>query len=193
MAGWIDVNAIGSHQIVLNMAALAFMVPLGISMGAATRVGNLIGQGDHAGMRRAVKASLILGASVMSVSALLFTCLRQELPRLYTDDLALIPLAAKILPLAGAFQLADGTQVVAGGVLRGMGRPQAAAALNLIGYYVFALPLAYLLGFQLQLGLRGVWIALAFGLLGIAGSLLFWVRRTARRPLAELQVLATRA
>jgi MATE family multidrug resistance protein len=82
---------------------------------------------------------------------------------------------------------------VAGGVLRGMGRPQAAAALNLVGYYVFALPLAYLLGFQLQLGLRGVWIALAFGLLGIAGSLLFWALRTARRPLAELQVLTARA
>lgn len=188
MAGWIDVRAVGSHQIVLSMAALAFMVPLGISMGAATRVGNLIGQGDEIGMRRAVRASLVLGASVMMISAVAFTLLRQELPKLYTDDLRLIPLAAEILPLAGAFQLADGTQVVAGGVLRGMGRPHAAAVVNLVGYYVFALPLAYLLAFRLELGLAGVWIALALGLLGIATALLFWVRRTAQRPLAQLRV-----
>jgi MATE family multidrug resistance protein len=193
MAGWISVQAIGSHQIVLNMAALSYMLPLGVSMGTATRVGNLIGEGDAEGMRRAVRSALSLGAGMMIFAASAFTFLRHELPRLYTDDPALLALAAQILPIAGAFQLADGTQGVAAGVLRGMGRPQIAALINLLGYYAVALPLAYALGFRTQLGLVGVWIALAVGLLAVACAMLFWIRRTLHTPLAELQVQLNRA
>jgi MATE family multidrug resistance protein len=193
MAGWISVQAIGGHQIVLNMAALSYMLPLGISMGTATRVGNLIGEGDAERMRRAVRSALLLGASVMVFSASAFTLLRHELPRLYTDDPTLLALAAQILPIAGAFQLADGTQGVAAGVLRGMGRPQIAALVNLLGYYAVALPLAYTLAFRMQLGLIGIWIALAVGLLAVACAMLFWIRQTMHTPLAELQVQVDRA
>lgn len=190
MAGWFGRQWVGSHQIVLNLAALAFMVPLGISQGAATRVGNLIGAGDTLGMRAATKASLLLGGGVMVVSATAFTALRFELPRLYTDDPEVVSLAASILPIAAAFQLSDGTQVVAGGLLRGMGRPDAAAYVNLFGYYVVALPLAYLFGFVLGHGLVGIWACLAAGLTVVALALLVWVRRTALRPLADLRVAA---
>jgi MATE family multidrug resistance protein len=188
MAGWLGTEAVGSHQIVLNLAALAFMVPLGVSQAAATRVGNLIGEGQHLGMQRAVRASLILGAGVMLVSALLFTALRFQLPTLFTSDAAVVLLAAQILPIASAFQLSDGTQVVAGGVLRGMGRPNAAALVNLFGYYALALPLGYVLAFRYKMGLVGVWIALAVGLTLVALALLTWAVRTARRPIAELKV-----
>jgi MATE family multidrug resistance protein len=188
MVGWIGVDAVGAHQISINLASLTFMVPLGISMGASARVGNLIGARDAAGMRRAVWVALAAGAGVMTFSALSFTLLRAELPRLYTSEAALIAVAAQILPLAGMFQLSDGTQVVAGGVLRGMGRPHAAAVVNLLGYYALALPLGYVLAFDRELGLRGIWIGLTVGLLVVSAALLYWVRRTARRPLAELSV-----
>jgi MATE family multidrug resistance protein len=188
MAGWLGTAAVGSHQIVLNLAALSFMVPLGVSQAASTRVGNLIGEGQALGMRRAVRASLVLGAGVMLVSALLFTALRFQLPRLFSEDAAVVMLAAQILPIASAFQLSDGTQVVAGGVLRGMGRPNAAALVNLLGYYVLALPLAYFLAFRCKLGLVGVWLALLIGLTAVALALLVWAQRTARRPLGELNV-----
>jgi MATE family multidrug resistance protein len=188
MSGWIDVTNIGAHQVVLNMASLAFMVPMGLSMGASTRVGNLIGEGDVLAMRRAVRASLVLGAGSMLFSALAFTTLRFELPALYSDDAALIALAAGILPLAGAFQLADGVQVMACGVLRGMGRPTVAAVINMFGYYAFALPLAYLMAFELGLGLRGIWAGLALGVGAVAVALAFWALRTAKRPLEALRV-----
>jgi MATE family multidrug resistance protein len=193
MAGWIGVHAIGGHQIVLNMAALSFMLPLGVSLGAATRVGNLIGEGDAAGLQRAVRAALTFGAGMMVFAATAFTLLRHELPRLYTSDPLLLLIAAQILPVAGAFQFADGTQAVAGGVLRGMGRPQVAALANLFGYYVVALPLAYLLGFQARLGLIGIWIALAVGLLAVALVLLWRIRSALRMDLTALQVRVTRA
>lgn len=188
MAGWIGRDAIGSHQIALNLAALAFMVPLGISQGAATRVGNLIGTGDLLGMRRAVKAALLLGASVMVVPMTAFIALRSGLPRLYSEDPAVLAMAAQLLPVAAAFQLSDGTQVVAGGVLRGMGRPDAAAIMSLIGYYAIALPLAYVVGFVWNKGLIGIWAALAVGLFTVAAALLLLVLRESGQSLTSLQL-----
>ena len=186
MAGWLGREALASHQVVLSMASLSFMVPLGISQGASTRVGNLIGAGDAPAMRRAAGVSIALGAGVMIFSALAFGLLRFELPALYTSDREVIRRAAEILPFAAAFQLSDGTQVVAGGVLRGMGRPDGAALANLLGYAI-ALPSAYLMAFVLGQDLVGVWAALATGLTLVAVALLAWVRRIARRPIEALR------
>lgn len=188
MAGWIDSDAVGSHQIALSLAVFSFMIPLGIAQGAATRVGNLIGAGDARQMRRAVGAALLLGATVMVAPALILLGLRHELPALYSVDSGVIALAARLLPIAAAFQLFDGLQAVAGGILRGMGRPDAGAALSLVCYYVIALPLGYVLGFVAELGLPGIWVALALGLVILAVSLLLQVRRCASFPVARLQL-----
>lgn len=190
MAGRIDQAALASHHVVLNMAALAFMVPLGVSQGASARIGNLIGARDEDGMRRSARVALALGAGVMTLSATTFTLLRHELPRLYTDVTTIVDLSATILPYAAAFQLFDGTQVVAGGLLRGMGRPDAAAMANLLGYYAFGLPLSYALAFSFGLGLAGIWAGLVAGLAAVAILLVERVARTARRPLRELELAA---
>jgi MATE family multidrug resistance protein len=130
----------------------------------------------------------VLGAGVMLLPALGFTLLRAELPRLYSNEPGVVALATQLLPIAAAFQLFDGTQVVAGAMLRGMGRPDGGAALSLIGYYVIALPLGYVLGLVLGFGLVGVWIGLAVGLVTVAGTLVALVARPARRPLLALQL-----
>jgi MATE family multidrug resistance protein len=188
MAGWISTAAVATHQIVINLAGLAFMVPYGISQGAATRVGNLVGAGDHAGMQRAARAALAAGVGAMAVSAVLFVVFRTGLPRLFTTDLEVIALSAAILPIAAAFQLSDGAQGVAGGILRGLGRPDAAVVVNLFGYYTLGLPAGYWFGVRGGYGLSAVWMGLAGALTVVAVLLLYWVARTARRPLAELQV-----
>jgi MATE family multidrug resistance protein len=179
---------VGSHQIVLNLAALAFMVPLGVSQGAATRVGNLVGAGDAEGLRAAVTASLLLGAAVMVPPALGFVWLQHWLPTLYSSDPRLIELASQILPIAAAFQLCDGSQVVAGGVLRGMGRPDAGAVLSLLGYYAVALPLAYVAAFVWGYGLVGIWTSLAIGLTIVAIALMLLLRGASRHPLVAMQL-----
>lgn len=185
MAGRIGTQAVAAHQIVMNMAALAFMVPLGVSQGAATHVGNLVGAGDPVRLRKAAVAALGMGAGVMVVSALGFLILRFDLPLLFTKETAVVALAATILPVAAAFQLSDGTQVVAGGILRGLGRPDAAAVANLLGYYALGLPLSYLFAFHLDYGLVGIWWGLAIGLLIVAVTLSIRVLKTASRPLSD--------
>lgn len=193
MAGWVGVQALAAHQIVLTMVALFFMIPLGLSTGAATRVGNLIGAGDHPGAQRACAVAIVTGASVMVVGAAVFVVFRYQIPLLFTADAAVVALGAAILPVAAAFQIVDGTQIVSGGLLRGMGRPNAAAVANLGAYFVFALPLAWWLAFEpgLGLGLVGIWWGLAAGPALVAVALVTWVRRTSLRPLHELHVRVT--
>lgn len=188
MAGWLGSDAVGSHQIVLNLAALAFTIPLGVSQGAAARVGNLVGAGDAEGLKTAVTAASILGVAVMVPPALVFALFNHALPALYSADPSVILKASQILPIAAAFQLCDGSQVVAGGVLRGMGRPDAGAVLSLLGYYAAALPLAYVAAFIWGQGLVGIWAGLALGLTLVAMALMTLVRRASRHPLRALQL-----
>jgi MATE family multidrug resistance protein len=175
IAGKLGEETVAAHSIVLKLASFTFMMPLGISTAAATRVGNQIGAGDPAGARRAAFASLGLGAAVMGCSALVFLVLPGTLAALLTDKKEVIALALTIFPIAAAFQIFDGTQVVGGGVLRGMGTPRPAAIFNLLGYYGLALPLGCTLAFRGGMGVRGVWIGLAVGLAAVAVLLVAWI------------------
>ncbi len=175
MAGKLGPVPLGAHAIVLNLASLSFMFPLGISTAAGVRVGNLIGAGDEAGARRAALLSLVLGAGVMSLFGAAFFLLRWQLPRVYGAEPAVRALCARVLPVTAAFQMLDGTQVVASGILRGLARTKPAAIFNFLGYYFLALPIAYGLGVGRGWGLRGVWCGLAAGLLFVATGLLIMV------------------
>ncbi len=175
---------LAAHTIALNMAALAFMLPLGVSQGAATRVGNLIGARDPAGAQRAAWVSFAMGAGVMTLSALGFVVFRHALPRIYTPDLEVVAACAAILPIAAAFQIFDGTQVVGCGILRGMGRTRPAMFFNAVGYWGLGLPLGAWLGLRGGWGLAGIWWGLALGLGVVATSLVVWVR--VRGPAVEI-------
>jgi MATE family multidrug resistance protein len=100
---------------------------------------------------------------------------RAWLPRLYTPDAAVIALCAGILPIAAAFQVFDGVQVVGCGVLRGMGRTRPAAVFNLLGYWALGLPLGGWLALRAGHGLAGIWWGLAIGLAIVATSLVAWI------------------
>jgi MATE family multidrug resistance protein len=183
LAGRISSAALASHTVTLNLAALAFMFPLGISQGAATRVGNLLGARRFADAQRAAWVAMGLGAGVMLFWAAAFVSGRAWLPRIYTRDLEVIALSAAILPIAAAFAIFDGTQVVGCAVLRGMGDTRPAARYNLLGYWILGLPLGAWLGLGAGYGLPGIWWGLALGLAVVAGLL---VRRIHRRGPAAL-------
>lgn len=175
LAGTLGVTAMAAHYITMNLASLSFMLPLGVSAAAATRVGNLIGAGHPQLAQRAAWIAVAMGASVMSISAVSFVVFREWLPRLYSTDTEVIALAATILPIAAAFQLFDGTQVVGCGVLRGMGRTRPAAIFNVIGYWILGLPLGWYFGIRVD-WLGGLWWSLALGLGVVAASVVLWLR-----------------
>jgi MATE family multidrug resistance protein len=189
MVGWVSVVDLAAYQVVLNVASLTFMVPLGISIGAATRVGNLIGAGRSEEIAGAATTAFAMGGGVMALFGVGMVLFREIIPRFYLQDPAVVGLAALLLPIGGVFQIADGLQVVGGGLMRGMGRPRAAAFANLLGYYVLGLPLGWLLSFRFGMGTAGVLWGMAAGLGLVATLLVGWTLRTSKRPLSELRVV----
>lgn len=177
LAGLLDPVVLAAHTIALNLAAAAFMMPLGIAQGAATRVGNLIGAGDLTGAQHAARVAMLFGGGVMALSAVAFVVFRTWLPRVYTDEAAVVAACAAVLPIAAAFQIFDGVQVVGCGVLRGMGHTRPAAVFNFVGYWVVGLPLGAYLALRAGFGLAGIWWGLALGLMLVAASLVVYIAR----------------
>jgi len=177
LAGLIGRDALAAHTIALTLASMTFMVPLGVSVGVTTRVGNLTGARDPAGARRAGMIGLAMGAGVMGLSALGFLLFRYQLPLLWRPTPEVLALAAAILPVAAAFQVFDGTQVVGCGVLRGIGDTRPAAMFNLIGYWGLSLPLGIVLAFRWGMGVTGLWWGLTFGLATVAVLLVVRITR----------------
>jgi MATE family multidrug resistance protein len=175
-AGRLGSTELAAHSIALNLASISYMVPLGIGLGASTRVGNLIGAGEPRAAERAAWVAFALGGGVMACFALVFIAGRSIIPIAFTSDAAVVALAATLFPVVAAFELFDGLQVVGSGVLRDMGRTRPAAVFNLIGYYALGLPLAAWLGRPERMGLVGIWWGLALGLAVVAALTVFWIR-----------------
>ncbi len=163
VAGFGEV-AIGSHQIALNVAALSFMVPLGLSMAVTVRVGNAVGRGDSEGMRRAGMVGICTALVTQSVPAGLMLVAPAAIAGLYTTDPALIGGAASLLVLAALFQLSDGVQVAAMGALRGLKDTRVPMYVAAFSYWGVGMPAGWLLAFPGGMGVAGMWYGLIAGL-----------------------------
>lgn len=182
MTGWMGTRQMAGHQVAINLASLTFMVPLGVGDAASVLVGHGVGRGDPEGTRGAARAAFACGITFMAGTALIFLVFPGQLARLYSQDLGVISVAAMLIPIAGVFQVFDGTQVVAGGVLRGLGDTRAPMIANLLGYWAVGIPVSFYLGFHVGLGPAGLWWGLVLGLALVGASLLLRVRnRLARR------------
>jgi MATE family multidrug resistance protein len=181
--------ALAAHQIVLNLAALTFMVPLGLSSAAAVRVGQAVGRGDSRGAGRAGWTALALGLAFMSAAALTFLLVPASLVRLFTPDPTVVAIGVSLLFIAAIFQLFDGTQGVLTGALRGLGDTHTAMLWNLAGHWLIGLPLGYALCFVWGWGVSGLWVGLSTGLILVGVVLLaVWTRRV--RALAGARMAA---
>lgn len=178
LAGKIGPDALAAHEVVLQIAGTAFMVPLGISSAAAIRVGQAIGRGDRAGAVRSGWTALALGAGVMSISGLLMLLAPGPMLGIFTADTSVLAAARSLLIAAAVFQVFDGLQVVASGALRGAGETKIPMLANLVAHWAIGLPIGYAMAFPAAWGVLGLWIGLASGLIA-AGILLLvaWIRQ----------------
>jgi MATE family multidrug resistance protein len=191
LAGKLDPVSLGAHQIALNIAALAFMVPLGLSSAGAVRVGHAVGAGDARRAMHAGWTALGLGAAIMATIGVAFILFPLPLLRPFSDDPRLLGIGARLLAIAAAFQLSDGTQAVATGVLRGIGDTRTPMVMNVIGHWIFGLPVGYALCFSFGWGVAGLWTGLSIGLTFVAVVLtIAWHRKSlALSHLAELRTV----
>jgi MATE family multidrug resistance protein len=163
-----------AHQVAINLASITYMMASGIASAATIKTGNNFGKSNFMDLRRSAIASYHVILLFMAITALFFILANNILPFLYTEDNAVISIAAQLLIIAGFFQLFDGTQVVGLGVLRGIGDVNVPTFITFVAYWVIGIPLGYLLGIKLDMGVNGIWYGLTFGLL--TASILLFLR-----------------
>jgi MATE family multidrug resistance protein len=180
LAGRLAPTSLAAHQIALNIAACAFMVPLGVASAGAVRVGHALGRGDVPAAERAGWTALLFGAVFMTSTALLFVLAPGVLIGAFTANIGVLAIGSSLLLVAAVFQLFDGIQAVATGILRGLGDTRTPMLWNLVAHWFIGLPLGYTLCFTFGIGVAGLWWGLSTGLIicGVALSIV-WATRIA--------------
>jgi MATE family multidrug resistance protein len=198
LMGVIGADALGAHQLVLNVASVTFMVPLGLSQAATVRVAFQLGLGEPAAARRAGYVAVALGAGFMSAAAALLLLMPRTIASAYVDlgdpaNDGLVAIAVQLFVIAALFQVFDGVQVIAVGALRGYRDTAVPMLIAAIGYWAIGFGSSWLLAFPLGFGAMGLWSGLALGLAVVATALTLRLRVRARAQIhvSETALLAT--
>ena len=172
-AGWLGAVPLAGYQIVLNVMALVYMLAIGIATATAVRVGNAVGRRDRAGLARAGWVGLGLGIVVMLALTPVLSAWSGAIARIYTDEPAVVAIAAPALVLAAWILLVDASQGILTGALRGAADIWACIAVQFVCFWLICIPVCYLLAHPWGFGVAGLLWGLFVGLLA-AALLLAW-------------------
>ncbi len=173
LMGRIGVNEVAAYQVALNVTALAFMMPLGLSMAGGVRVGLMAGAKNAIGVRRAAAISILCCIAIIMLFAIPMMFVPGWIANLYLDqdksaNTAVLALAASFLPIAAAFALFDATQVACAQALRGLKDVRIPMIMTGIAYWAIGFPVSAGLGLYTPLGAVGVWYGLLVSLAAAA-------------------------
>lgn len=183
MMGIIGPTSLAAHAVAMQIASLSFMVPLGFGQVATVRVGRAYGSGNRQAVAYAGWSAYALGVGFMAFMGLLMITVPKLFISAFLDihdpaNAQVISLCVSFLAFAALFQIVDGAQAVAAGMLRGLRDTRIPMFLALLGYWGVGLPLGALLAFTFGMEGNGVWIGLATGLAIVAVLMtLRWIRR----------------
>lgn len=169
LMGRIGTIELAAHGIALQLASIAFMIPLGLSQTATVRIGIAHGRGDYGELVRAAITVLSI-ASIASLSGgILFFFVPELLSSAFIDTstadaAAVLAYAGPLVAIAGVFQLVDGLQAIASGLLRGLKDARVPMLLALVSYWPVGFLLAWFLAFPMRMGGIGIWIGFLIGL-----------------------------
>lgn len=183
LMGLIDSASLAAHAIAIQIASITFMVPLGLNQAVTVRVGLAHGARDSEGIFRAGWTAYALGIGFMSLTALAMITWPMTLIGAFIDtnnpaNAVVVSLAVTFLAFAALFQIVDGAQAVAAGMLRGLHDTTVPMLYAALGYWGVGMPVGALLAFHYGLRGNGIWIGLSAGLAVVALLLLVrWLRR----------------
>jgi MATE family multidrug resistance protein len=164
LAGRLGEVTAAAHQIAINVASIAFMLPLGIGMATTVRVGNAVGRGDARGVAWAGAAGLALTLACQLLSIAAMVGAPRAIVAAYTADAAVAALAGSLLLYAAVFQISDGIQAFVNGALRGLKDAALPALITALAYWGIGFPLSWWLGLGLGGGAPGLWTGFIAGL-----------------------------
>ncbi len=186
MIGWISAEAQAAHNIGINLASISYMIATGLAAAATVRVGNQLGRKDLVNLRTAGFVTVKIATLVMIVFGILFLLGKDWLPTFYINEPEVISIASSLLAVAVMFQLSDGIQAVVLGALRGLADVKVPTFIVFAAYWLFALPISYVLGIRYEMGAIGVWYGLAVGLT-FSAIFLTWRFHTKTKSLSAIK------
>jgi len=183
LMGLIGASSIAAHAIAIQIAALTFMVPMGLAQAVTVRVGLAYGREDRSGVARAGWTAFAMSVGFMTLTALIIWSIPHTLISAFLDtsdpaNREVVALAASFLAVAALFQIVDGAQVVGAGMLRGLHDTKVPMIFAAFGYWVVGLGTGILLAFWAGWEGVGIWTGLAAGLAAVSVLMLWrWSRR----------------
>ncbi len=181
MMGWLGTVPLAAHGVAVQLASAAFMLHLGLSNAATVRAGTAFGLGDRVQMARGGHAVIGLSLAAALVTIAAFLIFPEPLIAVFLEDgdpaaPQIIATGIGLLAVAALFQLVDGAQVIALGLLRGVQDTRQPMIIAALSYWAVGMPASYILGFPLGLGGIGIWLGLVAGLAcaGVLLMLRFW-------------------
>ncbi|EXJ77176.1 hypothetical protein A1O3_10334 [Capronia epimyces CBS 606.96] len=164
-AGHLGETDLAAQSVLMTVAVTMFHIPFPISIAASTRFGNLIGYGALKAARTAWRTHYLLFVCIGIFDVVVLTSSRHVIAAIFTSDGTVRAIVSKVIPIMAAAQFFDALLAISNGLLRGLGRQKVGGWVNLGVYYLFALPLSFLLTFgPPQMGLGGLWIGPCSGL-----------------------------
>jgi MATE family multidrug resistance protein len=157
-AGRISRVSLAAQSVIMTTDQVLNTIPFGISVASSNRIGNLLGEGKARAARNSANLSAMMAATIGTAVMALMIIFRKHFGYLFSDEEDVVMLVSEVMPWVAAFQIADGVAGSCGGSLRGMGNQHLGATVNLVSYYVLALPLGIYLAFKCHYGLTGLWV-----------------------------------
>ncbi|SEK66968.1 MATE family efflux transporter [Pacificibacter marinus] len=178
MMGWISIEALAAHGIAMQLSAVAFMVQIGLSQAGTIRAGNAFGRKDEADLRAGARVVTLMSMGMAAITCMIYFSIPEILIGLFIapDEPqrdAVLAIGATLLIFSALFQFADGGQVVALSLLRGVQDTAIPFWLASISYWAVGLPVAYIFAFVVGWGASGVWVGLLVGL-SVACAMMTW-------------------
>ncbi len=159
MVGWLGTAALATHQIMITVSQLFFMVYYGIAAAVSVRVSYFAGQREYAQMRPVAAAGFHITLFIGAVVSIPVFLLRHEIGYWFTDSSEVANMCAPVLVLMIVYQFGDGMQCIYSNALRGTAHVKPMMFIAFVSYFVVSLPTSYLLGIRMHLGITGIWTA----------------------------------
>ncbi|KAF8721676.1 hypothetical protein HU200_022848 [Digitaria exilis] len=151
-------------SISMNIAFMAFTVPLGLSAAISTRVSNELGAGRPEAARLATQVTMVVAFLVCATEGLVVLLLRNIWGLAYSSNEEVTKYTAVITPTLAVAMFLDGLQGVLSGVIRGCGQQKIGAFISIASYYLVGIPSAFFFAFVCHLGGKGLWFGQMCGM-----------------------------
>ncbi|XP_028319932.1 multidrug and toxin extrusion protein 1-like [Gouania willdenowi] len=159
-AGMLGEDELAAQHVVIMIAFITYMFPLGIQAAACARVGNALGAGDTARAILTSKLSLGLAGAFAVAEGIVLGSSKTVLGFLFTSDEKIIELVSNLMNAYCFLQFFDGLVCVCTGIFLGTGKQKIPAVANFIGYYCIGLTLSVVFMFVVKLRVLGFWLGL---------------------------------